>query len=144
MIVRIRECGGFHPIMRSGEKFASEFSRWRAHMAAQIARQLDPARFGVAGVYLIGSAKNATAGPASDIDLLIHVRGTAAQRHDLEAWLAAWSAHLDELNYQQTGERTGGLLDVHLVTDEDLARQTSFAVKIGAISDAARKLPLLE
>ena len=37
---------------------------------------------------------------------------------------------------------SGGLLDVHLVTDEDIARRSSYAVKIGAITDAARPLRL--
>jgi pyruvate,water dikinase len=60
----------------------------------------------------------------------------------LEAWLEEWSVYLDEINYQSTNYRTGGLLDVHLVTDEDLAQKTSFAVKIGAVTDAARKLPM--
>ena len=35
-----------------------------------------------------------------------------------------------------------GLLDVHIVTDEDIARKTSYAVKIGAVTDAARPLAL--
>jgi hypothetical protein len=34
------------------------------------------------------------------------------------------------------------LLDVHLVSDEDIARKSSFAVKIGAVTDSARPLPL--
>ena len=35
-----------------------------------------------------------------------------------------------------------GLLDVHYVTDEDIANRTSFAAKIDAITDPARSLPL--
>jgi hypothetical protein len=46
------------------------------------------------------------------------------------------------MNYLRTGYETEGLLDVHLVTDEDIARQTSYAVKINAITDAARPLPM--
>ena len=45
-----------------------------------------------------------------------------------------------EMNYLRTGFRSKGLLDVHIVTDEDIARRDSFAVKIGAITDAARPL----
>jgi len=47
-----------------------EHWRWRYRMAERIAARLDPRRFGVKGFYLIGSTKNATAGAASDIDLL--------------------------------------------------------------------------
>ena len=42
----------------------------------------------------------------------------------------------------RTGYRTDGLLDVHFVTDEDIAAHTSWAVKIGAVTDAARELSL--
>jgi len=135
--------GGFITIMEATKNVSEDFSHWRVRMATQIASQTDPKKFGVEGFYLIGSTKNATAGPASDIDLILPVRGTNEQREALETWLAEWSVYLDELNYQKTGYRTGGLLDVHLVTDEDIARKTSFAVKIGAVTDAARKLPML-
>jgi pyruvate,water dikinase len=116
--------------------------RWRLRMAERLGTHLDGARFGVAGLYLIGSAKNATAGPASDIDLIVHFRGSSEQRQELERWFEGWSLCLDEMNYLRTGYRSGGLLDVHVVTDEDIAARSSYAVKIGAVTDAARKLPL--
>lgn len=119
-----------------------EFWRWRMRMAERIAAEIDPERFGVVAVYVIGSTKNATAGPTSDLDLLLHVRGSDAQRRDLLTWLDGWSLSLGEMNYLRTGYATGGLLDVHLVTDEDIAEKTSFAAKIGAVTDAARELPL--
>jgi len=118
--------------------------RWRYRMAEQIACQLDPGRSGVAGMYIFGSAKNGTAGPASDIDMLIHFRGTKSQREGLERWLEGWSLCLDEVNYLRTGYRSGGLLDIHIVTDEDIANKTSYAVKINAITDAARPLKMRE
>jgi pyruvate,water dikinase len=49
---------------------------------------------------------------------------------------------LGEVNFLRTGYRTDNLLDVHIVTDEDIANRTSYAVKIGAVTDAARELPL--
>ncbi|MBD3179752.1 MAG: pyruvate, phosphate dikinase [Candidatus Latescibacteria bacterium] len=115
---------------------------WRLRMAQHIASELDPGRFGVAGFYVFGSTKNATAGLSSDIDLLIHFRGTDNQRKDLESWLEGWSLCLDEINYLRTGYRVGGLLDVHIVTDEDIRNKTSYAVKIGAVTDPAREIPL--
>jgi predicted nucleotidyltransferase len=116
--------------------------RWRYRMAEQIALQLDPKEFGVENVYVFGSTKNGTAGPASDIDLLVHFRGAASQRESLIRWLEGWSLCLDEVNYLRTGYRSGGLLDFHIVTDEDIAKKTSYAVKIGAVTDAARPLKL--
>jgi hypothetical protein len=63
-------------------------------------------------------------------------------RDRLALWLEGWSLSLGEMNYLRTGSRSEGLLDVHYVTDEDIARRTSFAVKIGAATDAARPLAL--
>jgi predicted nucleotidyltransferase len=116
--------------------------RWRLRMAEQIAAEIDPARFGIVGLYVFGSAKNATAGPQSDIDLLVHFRGEDATRRVLEHWLEGWSLCLSEVNYLRTGYKTDGLLDVHIITDEDIAGQDPFAMKIGAVTDAARPLPL--
>jgi len=118
------------------------FWRWRLYMVERLAREMDAERFGVVNLYVLGSTKNATAGPSSDIDILIHFRGTDQQREHLRNWLEGWSLCLGEANFMQTGYRTGGLLDVHIVTDEDIADKTSWAAKIGAVTDAARPLTL--
>ena len=126
---------------RSAEVAAPEdHSWWRLRMAERIAGEADPARFGIQGIWLIGSVKNATAGPGSDIDLVIQVADKGAVNADLSAWLRGWSQCLSEMNFLRTGVRTEGLLDVHYITDEDLRSQTSFAAKIGAVTDAAHPL----
>jgi predicted nucleotidyltransferase len=111
-------------------------------IAELIARELDPGRFGVEAMYVIGSTKNATATAASDIDLLVHFRGGESQRRELLSWFEGWAYSLSEMNYTRTGIRTERLLDVHLVTDEDIERKSSYAVKIGAVTDAAQPLDL--
>ena len=90
-----------------------EHWRWRLDMAERIASSLDPDRFGVVGMWVFGSTKNATAGSGSDIDLLVHFRGDDGQRTDLLLWLEGWSLCLAHMNYLRTGYRTDGLLDVH-------------------------------
>ncbi len=116
--------------------------RWRLQAAESIAANIDPQRFGVLGFYIFGSVSNAAAGPESDIDLLVHFRGTTAQREELLTWLDGWNSCLSAENYQRTGHKIGSLLDVHLVTDDDIQNRTSFAIKIGAVSDAARPLAI--
>ncbi len=116
------------------------FWRWRFKMVERIAANLNPKKFGVAGFYVFGSTKNATAGPASDIDILIHFRGNDEQRERLLIWLDGWSKSLAELNFMRTGYRSDGLLDVHLITDEDIINKDSYATKINAVTDAARPL----
>jgi pyruvate, water dikinase len=113
---------------------------WRLRMAERIAHDVDRKKFGIKAMYIIGSVKNATAGPASDIDLLIHHDGNAARQELLDQWLNGWSQCLAELNFLRTGYRTEGLLDVHFITDQDIKEKTSFAAKIKAVTDAARPL----
>jgi pyruvate,water dikinase len=127
---------------RPGEVSREGHWRWRLRMAERIAAQVEADRFGVVAMYVFGSAKNATAGPGSDLDLLVHFRGTPPQREALQTWLEGWSLCLDEMNYLRTGVRTGGLIDVHVVTDEDIAARSSYAIKIGAVTDAAWELRL--
>jgi pyruvate,water dikinase len=129
-------------VSRDQLKQPMHFWLWRKQMAERIARDLDHRRLGVEALYLVGSVKNAIAGPASDIDLLIHFRGTPENRAELLTWLDGWSRCLDEMNYLRTGYKTDGLLDVHLITDEDIAQRSSWAVKIDAVTDAAYKLEL--
>ena len=124
------------------EKRSENYWAWRLRMVEHVASQLDPARFGVKGFYIFGSTKNATAGPQSDIDVLIHFQGTKKQRQELVVWFEGWSLALDEINFQKTGHRSGGLIDLHIVTDEDIDRKESYAAKIGAVTDAARPLAL--
>jgi predicted nucleotidyltransferase len=121
---------------------SENYWRWRLQMSEKIAAEIDPERFSVKAVYIIGSTKNANAGPSSDIDLLIHFQGNDEQRRDLEMWLEGWSLCLGEINYLRTGYVNPDLLDVHIITDEDVEKQTSFAAKIGAVTDAALELPL--
>jgi pyruvate, water dikinase len=116
--------------------------RWRLRMAQRIAALVEPERFGVKAAYVFGSTKNGTAGPGSDIDLLLHVEEEDGRRRALETWLEGWSQSLAEMNYLRTGYQTSGLLDVHYVTDADIERGQSYAAKIGAVTDAARPLPL--
>ena len=121
---------------------STEHWRWRKRMAESIAREVDQERFGIKAFYVFGSTENGTAGPGSDIDLLIHSDGSEEREEQLLKWLEGWSLCLDELNYQKTGYRSGGLLDVHLITDEDIRRKTSYARMIDAVAEPAAELPL--
>ena len=130
------------PDATSASRLPDDNSRWRIRMAQKIAAELDAERFGVKGVYIIGSTKNGTAGPDADIDVIIHIAASPQQKHELELWLEGWSLALAEMNYLRTGYKRKTLLDVRYATDEEIARQTGFAGKIGAATDPARRLTL--
>lgn len=116
--------------------------RWRYYMAEQLAAKLDPQLYGVKALYLIGSTSNGTANPGSDIDLLVHFQGTPEQKANLVTWLNGWSLCLAENNYLKTGYKMDGMLDVHIITDEDIKMKTSFAIKIGSTAEPAQQLKL--
>jgi hypothetical protein len=136
----------FSPIVpvETEVKKADNHWAWRLEIAERIASELDAQRFGVKAMYVIGSVKNATAGPQSDIDLLVHFQGTKKQRLELFVWLEGWSLALAEMNFLRTGYKSDGLLDIHIVTDDDIVNRAGYAVKIGAPTDAARPLRLKE
>jgi hypothetical protein len=114
--------------------------KWRYKMAEQIASQVKPGMYGIKGIYIFGSTKNANAGPASDIDILVHIDHYNKDIEGFKIWLDGWSKCLSEINFIRTGYKTNGLLDVHFVTDDDIEKKTSWAVKINAVTDAAKPL----
>ncbi len=124
------------------ETASDDHWHWRLRMAERMAGQIDSERFGVKAMYVFGSTKNATAGPGSDIDLLIHFNGSEQQKQQLILWIEGWSLCLAEINYSRTGYKSDGLIDYHLLTDDDIANKTSFAVKIDAATNAAWPLTL--
>lgn len=109
--------------------------KWRHFMAEQVAAAMDFEAFGVKGVYLFGSTNTCTARWNSDIDLLVHFGGTESQKEKLGIWLEGWSRALSQMNFLKTGYQADGLLDVHYVTDRDIADKNSFAVKINSVYD---------
>lgn len=115
--------------------------KWRYAMVEKIAGRLDLDRFGLKGLYLIGSTKNACAGPGSDIDLLAHSTGDAKLDEKLNLWMEGWGYCLGEMNYMKTGyPNTDNLIDLHIVTDEDIRKKDSYACLINAVSDRARPI----
>jgi pyruvate, water dikinase len=115
---------------------------WRQRMAETLASEIDSLRYGVKGIYLFGSTKNATSGPCSDIDLLIHVNEDESTRELLESYIEGWDVCLSEINYIRTGFKTESILDVHIITDRNIEEKQSYAVKIGSVADPARPLEM--
>ena len=115
---------------------------WRMQMAKCLASKVDPNQFGVVACYVVGSTKNLTAGPGSDIDMVLHFRGSPGQRQELLMWLDGWALCLGEVNFMLSGFRAERILDVHIVTDNDIATKTGIAAKIGAVTDAAQPLEM--
>jgi hypothetical protein len=124
------------------DSHSADHWRWRMKMVEKIASELDGNRFGVKGMYVFGSTKNAISGPGSDIDIIVHIDKERCNLTNLSTWFEGWSLCLSEMNYFRTGYKSQGLIDLHIITDDDIKNKTSYAAKIGAVTDAARMLKL--
>jgi len=58
------------------------------------------------------------------------------------AWLDKFGKKLDEENKQRTGLKTGDLLDVHIITDEDIKKKDSWATHITSPYMSVKKIQL--
>lgn len=122
---------------------SDEHWKWRHEIVQKIAACVPVDKFGIRGLYLIGSTKNANAGPGSDIDLIAHVDGTDHQKEKLSLWMEGWGLCLTEMNFMKSGYRcSGSLIDLHIITDEDIKNKDSFASMLTAVTDRARPLRL--
>jgi predicted nucleotidyltransferase len=119
---------------------SNEHWKWRYRISEVLASKMDMNRFGVKAIYLIGSSKNASAGPASDIDLMVHFTGNENQLGQLKAWIEGWSYSLGYYNQLRTGHKVDQLIDLHIITDKDIAKKSSFAVLINGVNERARLL----
>lgn len=120
---------------------SDEHWKWRLKMTEKIAAKVDAEKYGIKAFYIIGSTKNATAGPASDIDLLIHCKNELPNNKELLAWLDGWSLCLSEMNYEKTGYYVNeGLIDTHIITNDDIKNKSSFASMIDSAYNSARLL----
>lgn len=100
---------------------------WRREAAEKIAEECFIDQWHVAGIYLIGSVREHTAGAESDIDLLIHLKDKKAIKQ-LQAYFDGWERALT--HFPPNGISLKKLLDVHYLTDEDLKQNLSFAQMI--------------
>ena len=116
--------------------------RWRMQKVEEISEKLDQKLYGIVAMYLIGSTKTGEAGPASDIDLLIHIKGTEEQKEKLLDYLEKLGKKLAKENKERTGIETQNLLDVHIITEEDIKKRTSWATHITSPYMSVKKIDL--
>jgi len=124
--------------------FNENHSEWRKKMVEKMVGKMDFKKFGIKRIYLIGSTKNATAGPLSDIDLIIHIKNTKASE-SLISWLEGWSLCLAEINYKRTDYQIkDGLLDIHYITDDEIKAKNSYAIMIESLHNSAKLIKTKE
>ncbi len=115
---------------------------WRMRKVEEIAASMDVDLYGVKGIYVIGSTKEGTAGPESDIDIIVHQVEDEEKRDALLSRLIGWDEKMCQENLDRTGVEMERILDVHIVTDDDIANKTSWATHIDSPYNPARKISL--
>lgn len=126
-------------IIGNNKDSVKEHWKWRYKAVEKIAEKLDMDYFGVEAMYLIGSTKNCDAGPYSDVDIMFHFKGNENQKKELIEWIEDWSRKLAEINNLLTGVNVDeGLIDLHIITDDDIKKKDSYASMIGAVNNRAR------
>ena len=118
--------------------------KWRLTMAESLAAKLDGEFYGVKGMNIFGSTFEGTAGPGSDIDLVLHVDKENWKKSELDSWLLGWSSALGEMNFIRTGYKSDGLLDIHYVDDKDIQKKESYALYVKPTSEISKKLKLMK
>lgn len=116
--------------------------QWRKRMAESIALKLDGKRFGVKGIYLFGTVFNETAGPNSDIDLLVHFGGNRKQLEELNMWFEGWNLSLSQINYNRSGYSLDTFLDIVFITDEDFSDQKYYVDLMNPNNHSSKKLKM--
>lgn len=124
------------------ESNKDEYWKWRMHIVDLIAEKIDAERFGIKKMYVVGSTKNANAGPASDIDIIVHFDGNEQQECQLKTWFEGWSLCLAEMNYVRTGYRIDSMIDLHIITDSDIKNKNSYAVMLTSTENSAKEITL--
>ena len=119
---------------------------WRMRLAEQFAQTIDAPRFGLCALYLTGSTANSSAEAESDIDLIAQLDEAMAPTDPrlmgLLTFVEGYNASLCEAHYLRSGIRIEQLVHLHLITSEQAQRRTGIAVKIDAVSDPAKLLPI--
>ncbi|MCK5774398.1 MAG: nucleotidyltransferase domain-containing protein [Thermoplasmata archaeon] len=117
---------------------------WRMKKVEEIVASLDVDLYGLRGIYVVGSTKEGTAGPESDIDIIVHQVEDEEKRDALFSRLIGWDEKICQENLDRTGVELEKILDVHIVTDDDIANKTSWATHIDSPYNPARMIPLSE
>lgn len=124
------------------ETSSDEPLQWRKRMAESMALKLDGKRFGVKGLYSLGTVFNETAGPNSDIDLLVHFDGNDEQKKELLLWFEGWNHALSLINYNKSGYIVDPILDISFIKEENAKDQKYYTDIMDPKNNASRKLKL--
>ncbi|MFH0895423.1 MAG: hypothetical protein V2A54_13385 [Bacteroidota bacterium] len=132
----LREIG--NAFSQLSEEVLQSHWKWRFEMATALSNSNFLENKNITAIYLLGSVKNAQSGPCSDIDLMIHTNPDNRCMEEIKKFLKCWAHCLSEINFSITGEKITEMLDVHFISDQDVADKNSFTSMIGSHFNSAK------
>jgi pyruvate, water dikinase len=120
------------------EEIMQSHWKWRLEMATALSNSDFLENKNITAIYLLGSVKNAQSGPASDIDMMIHTNPDNPFLDEIKQFMKCWGLCLSELNAFLTGEKIDEMLDIHFISDKDIAEKNSFTSMIGSHFNSAK------
>lgn len=110
---------------------------WRYEIASRICEFIPAEKFGISSIYIAGSTKNAQAGPASDIDLIVVHHSNNIK--DATKYFEGWSHAISIWNEQRTGIlQKDGLLDIHYLHENEIHSDNSWATMLRSDENSAK------
>jgi hypothetical protein len=120
---------------------AEIYSSIRFEICKDAVSSLNFELYQIKNIYLAGSVKSMTAGPGSDVDLIIHDNGNEECRNRVKTWFSAWSASakMNPANKKRI-ENKEELFELHFISDHNIANNDSFAVMTKSVMNSAKLL----
>lgn len=114
-------------------------ARFRAALADQLHHALHPGHPELRGLHLFGSATGPDCRKTSDLDLLVHL---SDGRSPLVAALKRLDRQISREFADVAGIPADGfrMLDLHVVTDEDVRGRMGFAAVLGSVHVRAQRI----
>ena len=116
-----------YPVSESRDMIKEDFRNWRLRMIEEMAFRLDPDKYGIRQMYISGDA---IPGQEDRPHILIHFSGNNKQKEMLESWMEGWSLSLSDMYFLQTGYRIDSLLEINIITDDDIELNRGYAANI--------------
>lgn len=104
----------------------------------KMCKSIDLKEYGILAIYLIGSTKNQNAAAKSDIDLIIHFDGSLQSELKINSWFSAYNDFIYNFINEINNEGIKEIFDIHLISDQDIERKTSYATMISSLENSAK------
>lgn len=117
-----------------------EALQWRWSIAEHFAKSVDKIKYGIQSIYLFGTVFNNSASANSDIDMLVISDNIELTRGEFFTWLDGWNQALSQVNFHKYGIHINKMIDLHIVSSEEISDKIYFMEIIDPKNNQSIKL----